>query len=352
MIRHNNRKKKLIISYKNLPDTIRDLFKEAYPDGYKEYLQKTIKPNGEPIFVVPLETDDTSYMIKFDVKIDTTLVDDDIEKDDFSESEEQEGTEFVPLSEALDKEEGTRRVGTLQHGDYEGVLDGIPDEPKKEFEIATRDMAEEFADLAADDTDSYLDDEEEDDEEDEEDDLEPDDDELLDIEALLNEADSGEGMLREDNPPEEKRGHRKNSDESPDIKAIKAVRDAAKTAQKSTDSKSKKASAKAAPASKASKATAVKAEASKAVTTKATAAKATPAKTAPTKATPAKEKASKAAATKAAPVAKAAPAKASASKATAKTATSSKASSASKPATSSKASEGKAASATKKGKKS
>lgn len=350
MIRHNNRKKKLIISYKNLPDTIRDLFKEAYPDGYKEYLQKTIKPNGEPIFVVPLETDDTSYMIKFDVKIDTTLVDDDIEKDDFSESEEQEGTEFVPLSEALDKEEGTRRVGTLQHGDYEGVLDGIPDEPKKEFEIATRDMAEEFADLAADDTDSYLDEEEEDDEEDEEDDLEPDDDELLDIEALLNEADSGEGMLREDNPPEEKRSRSKNSDESPDIKAIKAVRDAAKTAQKSTDSKSKKASAKAAPASKASKAS--KAEASKTVTTKATAAKATPAKTAPTKATPAKEKASKAAATKAAPVAKAAPAKASASKASAKTATSSKASSASKPATSSKASEGKSASATKKGKKS
>lgn len=337
MIRHNNRKKKLIISYKNLPDTIRDLFKEAYPDGYKEYLQKTIKPNGEPIFVVPLETDDTSYMIKFDVKIDTTLVDDDIEKDDFNESEEQEGAEFVPLSEALDKEEGTRRVGTLQHGDYEGVLDGIPDEPKKEFEIATRDMAEEFADLAADDTDSYLDEEEEEDEEDEEDDLEPDDDELLDIEALLNEADSGEGMLREDNPPEEKRDRRKNSDESPDIKAIKAVRDAAKTAQKAPDSKSKKATAKAAPATKASKA-----EASKAVTTKATAAKASATK----------EKASKAAAPKTAPTAKATPAKAAASKASAKTATSSKASSASKPATSSKAAVGKATSATKKVKKS
>lgn len=260
MIKHRNHKKNLIISYKNLPDNLRELFKETYPDGYKDYLQKTIKPNGEPIFAVPLETDDIMYMVKFDVKIDTTLVDEDIDKDDFSEGDEQDGPEMVPLQEAIDDEEGTPRVGTLRHGASEADID--EEGPKKEFEIATRDMAEEFADLAdGDDDDSYLDDDEDD--EDDEDDIEPDDDDLLDIETLLSEADSGEGLLREDNPPEEKRGRRKHQEESPDIKAVKAVREAAKAAkmtdEPAKDKKAPKASAPKAPKAKADTPTAAKA---------------------------------------------------------------------------------------------
>ena len=90
MTNHNNRKKKLIISYKNISEELRELFKETYPDGYQDYLQKTIKPNGEPIFVVPLETEDTSYMIKFDVKIDTGLVDDDLDKELYGEEEQND----------------------------------------------------------------------------------------------------------------------------------------------------------------------------------------------------------------------------------------------------------------------
>jgi len=257
MIKHRNHKKNLIISYKNLPDTLRELFKETYPDGYKDYLQKTIKPNGEPIFVVPLETEDVSYMVKFDVKIDTTLVEEDIDKDDFSEGEEQEGPEMVPLQEAIDDEEGNRRVGTLRHGASEVDLD--EEGPKKEFEIATRDMAEEFADLADDtDDDSYLDDEEDDDEEE---DIEPNDEDLLDIETLLAEADNGEGLLREDNPPEEKRGRRKLREETPDIKAIKAVREAAKAAKVTEGESAKGKKAPKASATKTPKATKVKAEA-------------------------------------------------------------------------------------------
>ncbi len=223
------------------------MFKESYPDGYKDYLLLTIKPNGEPIFVVPLETDDTSYMIKFDVKIDTTLVDEDVDKEDYSEGDEQEGPEMVPLQEALDDEEGTHHVGALRHGALESDLDAAP---KKEFEIATRDMAEEFADLTDDnEPDSYLEDDDEDDD-DEDDNMEPDDDDLLDIEALLNEADNGEGLLREDTPPEEKRGRRKSVAKDPDIEAIKAVRATAKAAQRDeekTTAKGKKAT-KATPA--------------------------------------------------------------------------------------------------------
>lgn len=205
---HRNRKKKLIISYKNLTDEVKELFKEAYPEGYKEYLQKTIKPSGEPIFVVPLETEDTSYMIKFDVKIDTGLVDDDLDKDLYGD-EESDNSEFAPISEAIDKEEGNdHRVGKLNHGVYEEMFEGLP-EDKKEFDLDNDDLDDEYADDRPDDEkDSYIDGDDDDD------DMEPDDDDLLEIEGLLEEADAGEGLLREENPPEEKhrRGRKKKSE--------------------------------------------------------------------------------------------------------------------------------------------
>ena len=53
-------KKNLIVSYKNLSDDLKELFKESYPDGYDNYMQRFVKPNGETIFVVPFETDDTA----------------------------------------------------------------------------------------------------------------------------------------------------------------------------------------------------------------------------------------------------------------------------------------------------
>lgn len=227
MIDHRNRKKKLIISYKNLSDEVRELFKECYPDGYADYLQKTIKPNGEPIFVVPLETEDTSYMVKFDVKIDSGLVDEDLDKDLYGTDDDGNDGEFAPLSEAIDKEEGNHSVGKLQHGAYEELGDDLAEE-KKVFEMATKDIESEFGSISDD-----LDDEE-DDLDDEDDDMEPDDEDLLDIEALLEEADSGEGLIREDNPPEEKRRGRKRKTESPEIKAIKAVRAEVKEAKKTS----------------------------------------------------------------------------------------------------------------------
>lgn len=227
MINHKNRKKKLIISYKNLTEEIRELFKETYPEGYQEYMQKTIKPNGEPIFVVPLETEDTSYMVKFDVKIDTGLVEEDLDKDMYGDDDQPE-SDFAPLSEAIDKEEGNNHtVGKMRHGALEEILDGLPDN-KKEFEIASADIAAEFGDQADDEPDSYLDNDES---TDEDDDIEPDDDELLDIESLLEEADAGEGMLREENPPEEKHGRRKKN-ESAEIKAVRAVKEEVKEAKK------------------------------------------------------------------------------------------------------------------------
>lgn len=266
MIDHRNRKKKLIISYKNLSEEIRELFKEAYPEGYKEYLQKTIKPNGEPIFVVPLETEDTSYMVKFDVVFDTGLVEEDLDKDIYGDDDGPE-SDFAPLSEAIEKEEGgtDHTVGKMRHGALEEILDGISEDNKKEFEIASADIAAEFGDQSDDEPDSYLDNDEP---EPDDEDLEPNDDELLDIEALLEEADSGEGILREENPPEEHRGRHKKK-ESAEIEAVKAVREEVKEARKTSKKEIK---TKAEPKAKATKA---KAEPSTKATPKAASAKST-----------------------------------------------------------------------------
>ena len=247
MIDHRNRKKKLIISYKNLDEDLRELFKDTYPDGYKDYLQKTIKPNGEPLFVVPLETDDTSYMVKFDVKIDSGLVEDDIEKDLYNDDDEQDENEFAPISEAIEKDEGTgtHRVGKLNYGSYDDVIEKEV-EGKKEFEVATADIAAEFGDSLVEDADSidnYIDDASDEEDEDDED-VEPDDDDLLDIEALLSEADAGEGILREDNPPDEETRPRRKGYIDPDVELMKAVSDEMKAAKKSTVKTAEKAPAK------------------------------------------------------------------------------------------------------------
>ncbi|MCR4658741.1 MAG: hypothetical protein K5650_00405 [Bacteroidales bacterium] len=176
---HRIHKKNLIVSYKNLSDELKALFAETYPEGYKDHLQRTIKPNGEPIFVVPLETDDTVYMIKFEVKIDTALADDDLDKDLYDDSMDKDD-EFSPISEALEKDEDvnnhTERV--LKHGAYEEDID--EDNHKKSKKIAVDpELAAAFA-AAEDDFDDF--DDEDDEEEEDGDDFEPTDEDLKDIE--------------------------------------------------------------------------------------------------------------------------------------------------------------------------
>ena len=118
MSSNHRHKKNLIVSMKNLSEELKNLFKEMYPEGYKEYIQKTIKPNGEPIFSVPMETEDTMYMVKVEMKIDTLIGDDDLDKDLYGD-DKVEDSEFAPISEALEKDEEnnshTERV--IKHGD-------------------------------------------------------------------------------------------------------------------------------------------------------------------------------------------------------------------------------------------
>lgn len=174
-------KKNLIVSYKNLPDDIKSLFKEAYPEGYNNYITKFVKPNGEAIFVVPFETEDTAYMIKFDVKIDT--LGEDLDKALFDDDgDDGKEDEFAPLSEAIEKEdaEQSHKERHLRHGDFEDILS---EEKKKKASLGVdkEGLKEAFADdEEADELDSY--EQLDDDTEPDDDDFEPSDDDLRGIE--------------------------------------------------------------------------------------------------------------------------------------------------------------------------
>lgn len=180
-------KKNLIVSYKNLTDDLKEKFKEAYPEGYNNYITKFVKPNGEAIFVVPFDTEDTAYMVKFDVKIDT--LGEDLDKALFDEdSEDSKEDEFAPLSEAIEKEENdnNHKERHLRHGDFEDMLND-EQKHKASLEIDKEGIKAAFAeDDEAEELDSY---ETMDNEESTDDEFEPSDDDLRGIEDQLLDVD-------------------------------------------------------------------------------------------------------------------------------------------------------------------
>jgi Mg2+ and Co2+ transporter CorA len=66
-------KKKLVVSYKNLPSDLISLVKEKYPKGYSDYLIKVNKNNGDFFYAITLDTETVDYLIKVDVKIDSEI---------------------------------------------------------------------------------------------------------------------------------------------------------------------------------------------------------------------------------------------------------------------------------------
>lgn len=231
------RKKNLIVSYKNLPDDLKELFKETYPEGYNNYLQKFIKPNGEPIFVVPLETEDTSYMVKFEVKIDT--LGEDLDKALFDEDDEEtKEDEFAPLSEALEKEEAdpSHKERVLRHGDFEDNLE--EDEKRKKkltLGINKEEIRAAFGDDDVEELDSY---EKIDDDEPNDDDFEPTDEDLRGIEEEYLDAEIP--PLDATIPEEEAVPLKKTTKKTPAKKASAKDAPAKKTSSKSAKSSATK----------------------------------------------------------------------------------------------------------------
>jgi hypothetical protein len=214
------RKKNLIVSYKNLSEPLKELFKETYPDGYNNFLQRFVKPNGETIFVVPFETDDTCYMVKFEVKIDP--LGEDLDKALFDDDDDAKEAEFAPLSEALEKEEidPAHKERVLRHGDFETNLE---EDEKRKKKLTLGINKDEIRAALGDDDIEELDSYEKTDEDDEpnDDDFEPTDEDIRGIEEEYFDAENPpldatipeEEMVKTNVKPEPKKRGRKKKTE-------------------------------------------------------------------------------------------------------------------------------------------
>lgn len=60
-------KKRVIKSQDTLDPSLKSLLNKRYPDGFEGHLMRLQNANKEPFFVVPLETDDTMYLVKIPV---------------------------------------------------------------------------------------------------------------------------------------------------------------------------------------------------------------------------------------------------------------------------------------------
>ena len=87
----NNTKKRLVTSFNNLTTEQQDEVKALYPRGFAEVMTRIDKPNGDFFYVVPFETEEVSYLVKIDVKVDDGA--DDEGADDFYADDEIKGAD-------------------------------------------------------------------------------------------------------------------------------------------------------------------------------------------------------------------------------------------------------------------
>lgn len=84
-------KKRLVTSFNNLTAEQQEAVKELYPRGYAEVMTRIDKPNGDFFYVVPYETEEVSYLVKIEVKIDDGVEEDGA--DDFYGDDEIKGAD-------------------------------------------------------------------------------------------------------------------------------------------------------------------------------------------------------------------------------------------------------------------
>lgn len=75
-------KKRIIVDYKSLPDNMLERLAIQYPDGFNDFIIKYTNSNGDRVSAVPVETEDTYYLVKMSVALRQMVDDVDIEEID------------------------------------------------------------------------------------------------------------------------------------------------------------------------------------------------------------------------------------------------------------------------------
>lgn len=99
-------KKRSIVSLNALSLELQEMVKAAYPGGFTDSMIRVDKPNGDFFYAVTFETEEISYLVKIDVKIDDLsddkddleYYDDDIKgADQIQDDEEEEERRPTPI---------------------------------------------------------------------------------------------------------------------------------------------------------------------------------------------------------------------------------------------------------------
>ncbi len=84
-------KKRIIVDYKTLPENMLERLALQYPDGFKDNLITYTNSKGDKISAVPVETEETYYLVKVSIQLKEMVRDVDVEDID---PEEDLGDEF------------------------------------------------------------------------------------------------------------------------------------------------------------------------------------------------------------------------------------------------------------------
>lgn len=115
-------KKRVIKSLENLSEELKELVREQYPNGYETSITRIVNAKKEPIFVFPLETEDSIYLVKAPVtkNSDGGYDVESGEKEEFAKNEEGEPTDNFDNTGDGDDDDFESGSG----GDYDDDGDG------------------------------------------------------------------------------------------------------------------------------------------------------------------------------------------------------------------------------------
>ena len=68
-------KKRIIASYENLSSEVKEAIDRKYPDGFENHVFKVQKGNGS-FYAITVDTEETSYLVKVNVDVDSSLLED------------------------------------------------------------------------------------------------------------------------------------------------------------------------------------------------------------------------------------------------------------------------------------
>lgn len=99
----NKSKKRVVVSYKNLSPELQEEIKKQHPNGYTDSMLRVDKGLGNFFYAIMLETEEVSYLVKVDVKVDDQVEDED-DKDYYSDEIKETDDDQIIAEEMEDDE--------------------------------------------------------------------------------------------------------------------------------------------------------------------------------------------------------------------------------------------------------